>query len=569
MLRHRSSFVLLLLVVLNSLPFTNRLQPIYAQAVPKSTSVAAINVSPKLTLSPTTATFPFFDDFEASGLGADWATYTSGTGVAEISTDNPHSGSRHIFLGQKVVDDGHASLVLSINLANQPDVFLDFWWRATGNVSPAGNASRSGIYISEDNGVTWKKIRDLTGNAQSYNHELINLANAAAAQGLTLNDHFLISFHFERVNNSVSLGGLRVDDIRVTTRTQLITTFPTEDGFESQAFVQGFYPQSTDTGFAEISSDNPYSGTYHAYIGQKVSTGNVTADIILFTDLANQPDVFLDFWWRAVGNASSSGNGSGSVAISDDYGINWKKIIDLSSNAQSYNHEVIDLVNAAASQGLSLNNHFLIRLRFQRVNNSISLGGLRLDNIRLTTRPQLLAPFPLQNGFEANTFSQGIYPRSGGQGIVEISNENSHTDTYHVLIGQKQVDDAYALFDLFVDLSGRSSIFLDFWWRTTGDVSPNGNAGSSGVYISDDYGINWTKVLHLTSNPRTYQSAVVNIAKAAADSGKVLNDHFLIRFYFGRSNDALTLGSLRIDDIRLSDKDPLSRVYLPMIRRNR
>ena len=552
-------FTLLLLV--NS-PFVA-----YGQRETADSNLTDVPTIPQGVLSPTAATFPFFDDFEASGLVSDWATTTSGTGVAEISTDNPHSGSRHIFLGQKVVDDGHASLVLSINLANQPEVFLDFWWRATGNVSPAGNASRSGVYISEDSGVSWKKIRDLTGNAQSYNHELINLVTAAAAQGLTLNDHFLVSFHFERVNNSISLGGLRIDDIRVTTRSQLITTFPMEDGFESQAFVQGFYPQSTDTGFAEISNDNPYSGVNHAYIGQKVTTGNVTADILIFTDLTSQPDVFLDFWWRAVGNASSNGNGSGSVAISDDYGVNWKKIIDLSSNAQSYNHEVIDLVNAAASQGLTLNNHFLIRFRFQRVNNSISLGGLRLDNIRLTTRPQVLAPFPLQDSFEANTFSQGIYPRSGGQGIVEISNENSHTGTYHVFIGQKQVDDAYALFDLFVDLSDRPTVFLDFWWRTTGDVSPNGNAGSSGVYISDDYGVNWTKVMHLTSNPRTYQYAVIDIAKAALDNGKVLNDHFLIRFFFRRSNDALTLGSLRFDDIRLSDSDPTPRIYLPIIRK--
>ena len=185
----------------------------------------------------------------------------------------------------------------------------------------------------------------------------------------------------------------------------------------------------------------------------------------------------------------------------------------------------------------------------------------------MTTRPQVLAPFPLQDSFEANTFSQGIYPRSGGQGIVEISNENSHTGTYHVFIGQKQVDDAYALFDLFVDLSDRPTVFLDFWWRTTGDVSPNGNAGSSGVYISDDYGVNWTKVMHLTSNPRTYQYAVIDIAKAALDNGKVLNDHFLIRFFFRRSNDALTLGSLRFDDIRLSDSDPTPRIYLPIIRK--
>jgi hypothetical protein len=454
-------FVFILSIFLfSSLLHARSSQPVYAQDATESLSATVANNLPTLALAPQVAAFPFSDDFEAAALGADWVTYTSGTGVAGISTDNPRSGTRHIFLGQKVVDDGHASLVLSINLANQPEVFLDFWWRATGNVSPAGNASRSGVYISEDSGVTWKKIRDLTGNAQSYNHELINLVTAAAAQGLTLNDHFLISFHFERVNNRISLGGLRIDDIRVTTRSQLIATFPTEDGFESQTFIQGFYPQSTDTGFAEISSDNPYSGTYHAYIGQKVTTGNVTADIVLFADLASQPDVFLDFWWRAVGNASSSGNGTGSVAISDDYGINWKKIVDLSGNSQSYSHEVVDLVNAAASQGLTLNDHFLIRFRFQRVNNSISLGGLRLDNIRLTTRPHVLAPFPLQDGFEANTFSQGIYPRSGGQGIVEISNENSHTGTYHLFIGQKQVDDAYALLDLFVDLSGRPTVFL-------------------------------------------------------------------------------------------------------------
>ena len=158
---------------------------------------------------PMAVNFPFFDDFETGIIEPSWGTTASGRGLVENDSDAPHNGNYSIFLGQKVTGDGSASLDLVIDLADQEDVYLDFWWRGTGRAIDPANA----VYISENDGVKWIYAGNLSGNSQIYGHAIIHVSEIASANGLTLNNHFMIRIYYDSYGGAI--GGLRIDDVRI------------------------------------------------------------------------------------------------------------------------------------------------------------------------------------------------------------------------------------------------------------------------------------------------------------------------------------------------------------------
>lgn len=504
--------------------------------------------------------FPFSDGFESGSFGSGWTPGSAANGVAQIRTDDPHSGTYHAFLGQHQSGNAYASLTLLVDLANQASVYMDFWWRTTGNDFHHGTQD-SGIYISDDNGVNWKKIKDFQGNNSHYSHDIINLTAVAASQGLNLNNHFLIRFYYEREYPLVRLGGIRLDDLRLTTASEVTAAFPLQNGFEPSTLAKGFYSSNLGYGVAQLSNDDPHTGERHIFLGQH-QAGNAYASLNLLVNLANQPDVYLDFWWRTTGNDFHHGTQDSGIYISDDNGSNWKKIKDFRDNS-NYSHDVINLTAAASSRGLNLNNHFLIGFYYEREYPLERLGGIRLDDIRLTTSTQVTATFPLQNGFESPTFAKGFYPSNVGQGITEISSDFPHRGASHVFIGQNQSGSAYASLILLADLANQPAVYLDFWWHTTGNNFHHGTQ-DSGVYISDDDGNSWRKIRDFRETPQ-YKHEIINLAEAAANQGLTLNKHFRVYFYYEREYSLPRLGGIRIDDIRLGRSYPANRVYLPFI----
>lgn len=502
------------------------------------------------------APFPFSDGFESGSFGNGWTPGSAANGVAQIRTDDPHSGTYHAFLGQLQSGTAYVSVDLLINLANQTDVYLDFWWRTMGDVDYG--AGQSGVYISDDSGANWKKIKNFGDNFH-YSHEIINLANAAANQGLNLNNHFLIRFYFEKRYNNSGGHGIRLDDIRLTTSSEVKAVFPLQNGFESPTFAKGFYPISTGQGVAEISNAMPHSGNRHISLGQNLS-GISKAALFLLVNLSNQTDVYLDFWWRTTGNVDYGAGGSG-IYISDDNGANWKKIKNFGDNLH-YSHEIINLTNAAAKQGLTLNDHFLVSFHFERIYSNTPIGSIQLDDVRLTRHANVITSFPLHDSFETQTFKQGLYPISTGVGVAEIRNDTPYTGTYHVSLGQNLSGISKALLVLLVDLSNQTDVYLDFWWRTSGDVDYG--ARGSGIYISDDYGATWKKIKDFGNNLH-YRHEIIDLATVATNQGLRLNDHFLISFHFERIYTNTPIGSIRLDDIRLDNKYPANRVYLPFV----
>ncbi len=543
-------FVFALLLLLNSLCCAVQPQPAYGQTPTEGSTQLMM---PALVLNPSTAPFPFFDDFEASTLDADWSSNSWGMGRVERSSDSPYRGTSGLFLGQKLTGNSGADLELTIDLSNQTEVFLDFWWRATGEAYEGTN----GVYISDNDGATWKQVEGLSGNSQVYGHAIINITGAAAANGLLLNSHFKIRIYY--VDYYDRIGGLYIDDIRVTNRTQVVATFPYQENFESLTVQQGLYPQSWGVGLTELGTEDPHDGSQQIFIGQKRG-GNGGAALDLVIDLANQTDVYLDFWWRATGQAYEGTNG---VYISDNDGISWKKIGELNGNGQVYGHPIFNLSAAAAATGLTFNNRFKVRLYYEDYYDRI--GGLRIDDLRITNRPQIVGSFPLQENFEFQTVQQGLYPQNWGAGRAESSDEGAYSGAHHLFIGQNVTGNGGAYLDIMIDLSNQTDVFLDFWWRATGEAYE----GTNGVYISDDEGTNWKKISNLNGNPQSYNHLISNVSAAAADHGLTLNNRFKIRIYYADYYDRI--GGLRIDDLRIGTEDPRrigrTLIYLPLVRK--
>ncbi len=316
------------------------------------------------------ASIGFSDDFEAATLGGDWSTNQTYNGVIEASSDYGYNSNRSAFLGQKVAGAATATLHLSLDLTGKIDVFLDFWARSTG-----GGAYRR-VFISDDNGTNWKMISELSGASSTFSHHVFDIANAAEVNGLSLNNKFQIIFYFSHYDAKAG-DGFVIDDVRMTTRSQEIASFPlAQDSFEVGIWNQGLYPQSYNEGTIEFNTDYVHLGGRSVFLGQKVA-GAASASVHLLFDLTGQTDVLLDFWSRPTGDGAYR-----ELYISDDNGANLTKIANLDSRLREFEHKSINIAAEAQKHGLTLNNKFRIIFSFRHYNARVG-DGFVIDDLKI------------------------------------------------------------------------------------------------------------------------------------------------------------------------------------------
>lgn len=165
------------------------------------------------------ASFPFHDNFESgTNLGPEWTTYTTADGHVWLDKSNyTYQGSYSLLLEDQVPDDvcSHAAAILTIDLSGQSNVFLDFWWREFKDE----DHPHDGVFISDDDGVNWHLAFSFNDGPQDYAHEVVDIAAAAKAHGLSLNDHFQIKLQFYDdywlSPLSVNSDGYAIDEVRV------------------------------------------------------------------------------------------------------------------------------------------------------------------------------------------------------------------------------------------------------------------------------------------------------------------------------------------------------------------
>ena len=140
-----------------------------------------------------TAEFPFFDGFEGGVLEPHWIISKPwGDGKATVTSGNgPYSGSYHMILdGPAASLDSNVTADLRIDLEGESSVLLEFAVRdygdeystSSGSWLCAGSAYYDGVFVSDDNGVTWKEIFKLNDTHASgvYQKHTIDLDIAVA-----------------------------------------------------------------------------------------------------------------------------------------------------------------------------------------------------------------------------------------------------------------------------------------------------------------------------------------------------------------------------------------------------
>jgi hypothetical protein len=103
----------------------------------------------------------------------------------------------------------YAAAILAVDLDSGSQTELDFWWQEFGY-----DRTNEGVYISDDAGGTWYQVMDFDADPTGWQHEIIDLDEAAAAAGMTLGAGFRIKFQ-AYLDDPITYEGYAIDEIQV------------------------------------------------------------------------------------------------------------------------------------------------------------------------------------------------------------------------------------------------------------------------------------------------------------------------------------------------------------------
>ena len=168
---------------------------------------AVLNAYPKSYKVPTYSTG--FDN----GLDSYWKIYQSNNNARTITTveDDPFEGSGHLTMD--AIYDGTFSenqACLHLNLSGKTNVIIEFWWKELFDESHTND----GVFISDDGGINYTKIYNLTGGSSTYSKVSINISDEISALGLSHSSNFIIKFQ-QYDNYTIPTDGMAFDDLKV------------------------------------------------------------------------------------------------------------------------------------------------------------------------------------------------------------------------------------------------------------------------------------------------------------------------------------------------------------------
>ncbi len=193
------------------------------------------------------ASLPYSTGFETGGFDAYWFTQSSNTnGAIVITSSYTPRGSYH--LAMDAITNGtyvQNEAWLRLDLAGKSDVDLTFWWKEHSDETH----SQDGVFLSDNGGTDFVKVRDLTGTS-TYTQIAMDIDALAASNGLSLTNTFVIKFQ-QYDNYGLTTDGMTFDDINVVSN----------DAPPVAAFVgsptSGSYPLAV--AFTDQSTGNPTS----------------------------------------------------------------------------------------------------------------------------------------------------------------------------------------------------------------------------------------------------------------------------------------------------------------------
>lgn len=394
-----------------------------------------------------------------------------------------------------------------------------------------------GLYVTEDGGATWQKEAGIPNTVVS------NLR-------LRESDKKMFVFTYGR-------GAWEVETESIS-----YAKLPYFTGFEAAKLDQ-YWTKENSRFYGRsriINTDGPHSGSRH--LAFDVSTnGNYSQNAaMLHLNLKDEVGVKLDFWWKEFRDEANTLDG---VFFSDDGGSSFVKVFDLAGGVnQIWNNEQLDMDLLAANNGLTLSENFVVK--FQQYDNfKIPNDGISVDDIAVTSLGKY-APFPYSTSFDGGFDKTYWYKKSTHHAgrILTTSNNGPHTEKQHLTMdvafdGTAATNHA----TLRINLENAGSANLNFWWKELNDDSHP----EDGVYISDDAGNSFVKVLSLTGAANNlWNQENLDLAALAALHGLTLNNTFQIRFQQYGENSIPNDG-LAFDDVNITPPMPGSNPgFLPI-----
>jgi|GEM_PF-2108685 len=163
------------------------------------------------------AAIPYTTGFE-NGLDQYWCTASENAfGRVQVTSANvPNAGTNHLTMD--VTTNGNYSTneaTLGLQLAGKSNVKLGFYFKEFSEE----NDLEDGVFFSDDGGATYVNVYALHNFTGTYTQITLDVDALAQANGLQLNNTFVVKFQ-QRDNFSIATDGMAFDDVSVTTTVQ-------------------------------------------------------------------------------------------------------------------------------------------------------------------------------------------------------------------------------------------------------------------------------------------------------------------------------------------------------------
>jgi len=227
--------------------------------------------------SGSTASLPFYDDFESGSLGLNWGTYKTEEGRVQVSTSYPYTGTYSLLLDDQV-DGGATStsaVILPVDLSGVFGVELTFWWREFSDE----NNPEDGVFIRDVVAGTWCQAMSFNNGPTTFSKAVIDLHAAAETCGMNLTSDFQIKFQFYD-NYAITTDGYAIDNVSVY-RTGQMVFLPLVAAISQASFEDVQVNDDTSTG-VQIRPDYaiaPYGTLYAVWEDYRNGTYADAGDI--------------------------------------------------------------------------------------------------------------------------------------------------------------------------------------------------------------------------------------------------------------------------------------------------
>lgn len=322
------------------------------------------------------AALPYSTGFEG-GLDTYWSTTSdNANGRVQVTTANtPQEGSEHLTMD--VITNGTYATNnadLRLDLSGQSDVELRFWWKEFADETN----TQDGVFFSSDGGNNFTKVSNLQNGTSTYAEQVLDVDALATANGISLSSTFVIRFQ-QYDNYAIATDGFAFDNIQVTGGASSdYASVPYSTGFESGLDQYWTTASDNNNGRVQITTANgPHAGTNHLTMDVITNGTYATNQADLRVNLAGEIGINLRFWWKEFSDENNTQDG---IYFSDNGGTNFTKVFDLTNGPSTYTEQVLDVVNLATTNGLSMTGNFVIR--FQQYDNyAITTDGFAFDDV--------------------------------------------------------------------------------------------------------------------------------------------------------------------------------------------